>query len=161
MKSDTTCSTPLPVSPIAFGDADELFARARSNVGVGSPVLVRWLSVREVVKPERAGLDRRGRDATHRDDLVGGRRIAVRAALAHDVEPHRAVRHLGRDVDVVRVTLDRVEVVGEALPVPLQAFVQRRARDVLDALHQRDQAAVVDSDARGRTRRRSCPSRSS
>ena len=35
--------------------------------------------------------------------------------------------------------LERVEVLGKALPLPLDALVQRGARDVLDALHELDQ----------------------
>jgi hypothetical protein len=49
-KSDTTCSTPLPVAPMA----DEIPTSSSSaavSVGVSSPRLVRWFMVRDVVNP--------------------------------------------------------------------------------------------------------------
>ena len=48
---------------------------------------------------ERAGLDALADDARHRLDVVGRRRLVARAALAHHVAAHRAVRHLRADVD--------------------------------------------------------------
>ena len=45
--------------------------------------------------------------------------------------------------------VDVVEVLGERLPLPRQALVEGDAGDVLDALHQLDQAVVV-----GRAHRR-------
>ena len=50
LKSDTTWSTPRPVSPMARAMPTSS-SRAAVRVGVGSPRLVRWLSVREVVNP--------------------------------------------------------------------------------------------------------------
>ena len=50
MKSDTSWSTPFPASPRARAMPTSSSASAVS-VGVGSPRLVRWFSVREVVKP--------------------------------------------------------------------------------------------------------------
>ena len=38
--------------------------------------------------------------------------------------------------------LERVEVLGEGLPVPLDALGERGAGDVLDALHQLDEPLV-------------------
>ena len=51
--------------------------------------------------------------------------------------------HLGGEVDVVGAAVERVEELGEGLPGPRQALVQRGAGDVLDALHQLDEALVV------------------
>ena len=113
------------------------------SVGVGSPVLVRWLSVREVVKPSApASIASRG-ERGHRGDVVGRGGLAVGAALAHHVEAQRAVGHLSGDVDVERPAVERVEELGERLPVPREALVQDDAGDVLDALHQLDEALVV------------------
>ncbi len=53
------------------------------------------------------------------------------------------MRELGADIDVVRLLLDGVEIVSEAFPGPAQPFVQGRARNVLDAFHQFDEAVVV------------------
>jgi hypothetical protein len=73
----------------------------------------------------------------------------VRTTLSHDVEAKRTVRHLGTDVEGMRPTLDRFEILGKALPAPIDAFRQRRTRNVLDPLHQLDQVVV-----RSRTHRR-------
>ena len=123
-------------------DADELFARGRERRCrvTGARAMVQRPRRRE---PERARRHGRGGDASHLGDLVGRRRLTVGTAITHHVEAHGAVRHLRGDVDVVRATADRVEVLGEALPVPLQALVQRRAGDVLDTFHQRDEPAVI------------------
>ena len=64
------------------------------------------------------------------------------AALAHHVEPQRAVRHRGADVDAAAQPGDHVEVLGERLPAPRDALVERRAGDVLDAFHQLDQVRL-------------------
>jgi hypothetical protein len=52
------------------------------------------------------------------------------------------VGHLGTDVEGERHGVEVVEVLGEALPPPADAGVQRRARDVLDALHEADEPLV-------------------
>jgi hypothetical protein len=49
-KSDTTWSTPRPVVPMARAMPTSS-SRAAVSVGVGSPRLVRWFIVRDVVKP--------------------------------------------------------------------------------------------------------------
>ena len=46
------------------------------------------------------------------------------------------MRDLRRHVDGARLTLERVEEFGEALPIPGQALGHRRAGDFLDAFHQ-------------------------
>ena len=94
---------------------------------------------------ERAGGDRLAGEAAHLDDLVGASPSSrVGAALAHHVQPQRARAAPARPTSMsCGRALERVEVLGEALPVPPQALVQRGAGDVLDALHQLDQALVV------------------
>ncbi len=47
--------------------------------------------------------------------------------------------HLGADVGHPPVLVERVEVLGEGLPVPLDAVGERGAGNVLDAFHHRDQ----------------------
>ena len=69
--------------------------------------------------------------------------FVLRAALAHHVRAHRAVRHLRADVEHLRRAVDRVEVLGEVLPLPLDAFGERGAGNVLDAFHQADQPVVL------------------
>ena len=118
-------------------------SRAAVSVGVGSPRLVRWFNVLDVVKPSAPA---RTPSAAMRPiaAISSGRgRLAVRAALAHDEQPHRAVAHLGGEVDVVRTALERVEVLADAAPVPRQTLVQRGTGNVLDALHQLDELRVI------------------
>ncbi len=71
-----------------------------------------------------------------RQIVAGG--VVVRT-LTHHVGAQRGVRHVRADVERARHALERVEVLGERLPVPLDALVERGAGDVLDALHELDQ----------------------
>ncbi len=48
------------------------------------------------------------------------------------------MRYLSAYVDAVR-RIDGIKILGKALPAPGDAIVQRSARDILDALHQRHQ----------------------
>ena len=52
------------------------------------------------------------------------------------------MRDLGTDVEHVLAPVERVEVLGERLPLPLDALGERGAGDVLDAFHQLDQPFV-------------------
>ena len=99
-------------------------------------------------EPERAGGHAVAHDAAHRRDVVGGGGLALRAPLPHHVEAHRAVRHLRADVDVEVALAEEVEVLGEALPPPGQALVEGGAGDVLDTLHELDEAVAVLGPAR-------------
>ncbi len=116
--------------------------RSAANVpGTGSPCTLRC-AVRCVRSRSRA----RRPAATSRTIAVIASRssavgVAVRA-LAHHVGAQRGVGHLRADVERARHALERVEVLGEGLPVPLDAFGQRGAGDVLDALHQLDEPLV-------------------
>ena len=122
-------------------------ARRRASCGSASATS-RRRSRRRRSRPGRARPSRRCRAA---------RRVLVaRAALPHHVEPQRGVRQEGGDVHRVLVALQRVEVLGERLPLPLDALVQRGAGDVLDALHQLDERRFLSGAHRGEARRRSC-----
>ncbi len=124
------------------GDADELFARRserRCRLALARAVVQRARGG----EPECAGADPFRRDAAHLRDLLGRRGLAICTALSHHEQAQRPVAHLRGEVDVVRTALERVEVVGDALPVPGQAFVQRGAGDVLHALHELDELRVV------------------
>ena len=121
---------------------------ARSD-GVGSPLAVRWFRVREVEKPmapsRMASVARRA----HGGAVLRRRLLQPGGPLAHDVEAQRAVGELRAQVDVVRAPLDRVEVLAEALPGPVDALVEHGARDVLDPFHERDEARVRVRPHRG------------
>ena len=113
------------------------------RVGVSSPLELRWLRVREVLKPMAPASTACAGQRRHRLDVVGRGHLALGAALPHHVEPQRAVRHVGGEVDVVVAAVERVEELGERLPRPRQPLVERGAGDVLHALHELDQPVVV------------------
>ena len=92
---------------------------------------------------ERARPDPGAHDLGHPRDVFRGRGLVAGAALTHHVRAHCPVRHLGRDIERSRHPVERVEVVGESLPAPLDALRERGAGDVLDALHQLDQPALA------------------
>ena len=80
-------------------------------------------------------------EARHRLDLVGGG--VVVSALAEDIGARRGMGHLSRDIEHARHPVEGVEIVGERLPLPVDALVQRGARDVLDTLHQLDEEVLA------------------
>src|SRR4051794_41656578 len=63
--------------------------------------------------------------------------------VAQYVCAQSSVRDLGGDVEHAGCGIDGVEVLGEGLPLPVDAFVQGGAGDVLHALHQLDQERVA------------------
>ena len=78
-----------------------------------------------------------GRDVLRRSFLVG------QGALAHHVHAQGVVRDLHQIVQAARRGRQRVHVLRKTLPVPADALVQRRTRDVFDAFHQLDQFVFV------------------
>ena len=94
--------TPASVAPMSR-------AMPTSSSRVGGERRRRLAPARAVVeRARRREAERAGRDAPRRRARPisaissGVARLAVGAALAHHVQPQRAVRHLGGDVDVVR-----------------------------------------------------------
>ena len=117
--------------------------------GTYSPSRSLWFSEREVEKPTAPAPIASRTWSRHLRDVVGGGVLVARAALAHDVHAQRRVRQEGGDVHRVLAAVERVEVLGEGLPLPLDALVQRGAGDVLDALHQLDEAFLPAGAHRG------------
>ena len=74
-----------------------------------------------------AGLQGLFRQPGHGFDVLGRRMLAGDGALAHDIDPQRVVGDLRRNIDGARQPREGVEVIGEALPVPFEAFGQRDA----------------------------------
>ena len=106
------------------------------------PCRERCRIVREVEKPTAPARTRLLGESRHLGDLVVAQ-IEVVRALAEHVGAQRAVRHLRGDVEHARHRRERVEVLGERLPTPVDALVQRGAGDVLDALHQLDEEVLL------------------
>ena len=88
---------------------------AGHGLAVDGPVRERAATSRSRARRPRCRLATMRR---HGLDVVGGGRLVARAALAHHVAAHRAVRHLRADVDRVAAAVERVEVLGEASPSP-------------------------------------------
>ena len=74
--------------------------------------------VREVEKPSAPARSPRGRSRPSPRCRRPSPPRSCGAALAHHVGAHRAVRDLRADVDRELAFVDRVEVLGEGLPVP-------------------------------------------
>ncbi len=98
-------------------------------------------TVREVDEAAGAGAHGRLGELGHLGHVVHGG--IVMGALAHHVGAQRGVRNLGGDVDRARRGVECVEVLGEGLPLPVDALVERGAGDVLDTLHQLDEEVLA------------------
>ena len=134
--------TPVPASFMPSAMPISSASEARSD-GVGSPFTVRWLSVREVEKPSAPARIASAVSARICAISSGVASSSLARALAHHVDAQRAVRQLRAEIDVARPRFERVEVLAERFPRPVQALVERRAGNVLDAFHQLDQALAV------------------
>ncbi len=149
-KSATTWSTPRPVAPDRARDADQLVG-GRRQARRRSPVCRPVRHGPRGREAEGARLDGLRGQPPHLPDLPGrGPRFVVRSPVAHHVPSQRRVGDLRRDVDRVRRRLQGVEVLGEGLPLPPDALVQRGAGDVLHALHERDQPLPLVRPDRGK-----------
>ena len=78
-------------------------------------------------------------DVGHGGDVVPGRVLVRRAALAHRIGADRAMRHLCADVERMWHGFQRIQIFREGLPAPAYALGKRRAGNVLHAFHQADQ----------------------
>ena len=63
--------------------------------------------------------------------------------LTHDKCAYRRMGDLGDNIQVVFTSIQGVQVVLEALPVPRQTFSQHDLRNILDPLHQFDQHIAI------------------
>ncbi len=155
MPSGATSNTARPPAAMARPSPNSSCSAAYVP-GTASPSMARWPSVRDVEKPERAGLDGLLDDARHGRDVVPGGLLVAGAAVAHRVPANSAVGDLRAEVDCEITLLDGVEVLGEAFPLPCDAFGQGAARNVLDALHQLDEPLFASRASPVRSPRRSC-----
>ena len=63
--------------------------------------------------------------------------------LAHGVNPERRMRQVDGGIDIARPGVQRVEIFGEGLPLPLDPLGQGSARNVLDPFHEADEPLVA------------------
>ena len=140
---------PAPTSPIT-PTSRTTSSHVASRDATGRSSDVSWCSLRDVVKPDRAGRERVGELALHRREVVVGG-LLVEGALAHRRRAQRRVADVGGVVDPLREPVDRVEVLGERLPAPLDAGGERARVDVLGPLEvaHDERAGVGRAPARG------------
>ena len=146
----TTSKSPPPASTTRLGEPDELIRRGER---AGHQLAVERLVVQRAGrrKPNSASRNRLADVARHLGDVLGGRVLVVGAALAHHVDPQRGVRQERGDVHRVLAAVERIEVLREGLPLPLDSLVQRGAGDVLDAFHQLDEPRLLTRPHRRET----------
>ena len=70
-------------------------------------------------------------------------------AVAEHIGAHRTVRHVRPDIYCARQLFERVEIFGEAFPLPCHPFGQCGSGNVLDPFHQADQPFVLVGAGRG------------
>ena len=134
-------------------------SRAAVSVGVGSPRLVRWLRVREVVKPRAPAStpSAASRPISAISSAVAGSRSAPRWPMTY--RRTGPWQHLGGEVDVVRAALEGVEVARRCSPTPRRALRAAPCRGCPRPLPSARSAGRGRPAAPARSRRRSCPSR--
>ena len=117
----------------------------RDATGWPSPSL--WVDDSVVEKPEAAGLDRLVQQAHHLVELLG-RGLVADGVGAHHVAAQRAVadHEAGVDADAA---VEAVEVLGEGLPLPVDALLERGERHALDLGHHAAQVVGVVGVQRG------------
>ena len=117
--------------------------------GTGSPSIARCTIVREVEKPSAPAAIASRTIAAIARDVLRRRRLVLRAALAHHVGAHRAVRRPAcRRRARAACARARRGTRGSVSHSQRDALGERGARDVLDALHEPDQEVAA---APGRT----------
>ena len=92
---------------------------------------------------ERARRHRLADDLRHALAIFRRRGQLLFRTRTHHIGAQRAVRDQRTDIDRVRLRGERVEIFGEALPIPVEPIVERGAGDFLDALHQPDQPVAL------------------
>ena len=97
---------------------------------------------------ECAGANTIGHHAGDLADL-GGVDVVLVTPVAEHIGPHCGVRHGRAQIEGARHLSEGVDVFTERLPAPVDAFMQRRAGDVLDRLHQLDQERLTARANRG------------
>ena len=131
-----TCARP--------GRGAQISSCAANVPGTSRPSTALCSSSRFTRHADRAGGDAFGDELGHADDVVVGGGLVGRAALAHHEGAHRAVRHLGGDVERARDAVERVEVLAAPTASPTGSPRARTgAGDALDALHQADEPVVA------------------
>ncbi len=82
-------------------------------------------------------------DCLHLSNIIGIRRFKTLRTITHNVQAHCIVRYLHSEIDAVRDAVDGVHVLWECFPAKIDPFREYRARYVLDALHQANEALLV------------------
>ena len=91
-------------------------------------------------EPEGARFQSGLHDGADGEQVVCGR--IFQGPISHDVRSNRSVGNVGADVYGPRDAVQGVEVLGKALPRPVDSFGQGAAGNVLDAFHQLDKGLL-------------------
>ena len=124
-------------------------SQAASREATGRSSEVSWCIVREVVNPNAPARRASRSSARHRLRSSSVRRVGE-GPLAHHVGPQRRVPDVGRVVDRLGQPIDRVQVLGEGLPGPVDPCGHRRPGDVLGPLEVADDEVRCSDEGRAR-----------
>src|SRR6185369_4416 len=102
-------------------------------------------------EPECTSADPVLHDASHLGYVFCSRDDARPLAITQHIGTHSTVRDMGAYVNRTRHPIQRVQVLGERLPIPFQALGQRGAGYVLDTFHQADQPIMLIRPGRCKT----------
>ena len=124
---------------------NHLVALSLQRRGCTRRLMLDGLSERDEVKPMAPGFDGTAGDLGPSERC---HRAWAGSRATHPGSPITLTRtaawgQLGTQIDVITSAIEEVEVLLERLPGPGQAFVQRRAGDVLDAFHETDEPFMI------------------
>ena len=105
--------------------------------------------MRDVVKPTAPACIASRQLAFHQREVVVGR-FFLEGPFTHRPRTQRGVPDLRGVVDALRLPVDRVEVLGERFPLPVDARGQRAGIDVFGALEVANDERTRVGRARGR-----------
>ena len=94
-------------------------------------------------EPGGASLQGFAQQRTHGLDVLRRGLLVGQGTFLHHIHAQGVVRHLQQIVQAARRDGQRVHVLRKAFPIPANALVQRRPRNVFDALHQLDQVVLM------------------
>ena len=111
-------------------------------------MLVAMLERARSGEAERTSLQPFDNEPRHLRRFGFGRRLKRRCAVAHHIGANGGMRNLQAHIKRERRCFDRIHIFSEALPVPLDAFGKRCARNVFNAFHETEQPFALFGLAR-------------
>jgi len=90
-------------------------------------------------------------DLAHLVDVLWSGGFVAGSSFAHDIAPDSAMCNLSSDIHGISLGSQAVQVFGEALPLPVDAFCQSSSGNVLNSFHQLNQPLLRTWAYRGKT----------